>query len=85
MRAVKDELDRMQRLGVIESVETPTQWCAVMVVVPKANGRVRICVDLTKLNEDVYREHHPLPAVDQTLVQIAGARVLSKLDANSGF
>ena len=48
MRAVKDELDRMQWLGVIEPVETPTEWCAGMVVVPKTNGRVRICVDLTK-------------------------------------
>ena len=85
MRAVKDELDRMQRLGVIEPVETPTEWCAGMVVVPKTNGRVRICVDLTKLNEEVYRERHPLPAVDQTLAQIAGARLFSKLDANSGF
>ena len=85
MRAVKDELDRMQRLGVIEPVETPTEWCAGMVVVPKHNGHVRICVDLTKLNENVYRERHPLPAVDQTLAQIAGARVFSKLDANSGF
>ena len=75
----------MQRLGVIEPVETPTEWCAGMVVVPKTNGRMRICVDLTKLNEDVYRERHPLPAVDQTLAQIAGARVFSKLDANSGF
>ena len=85
MRAVKDELDHMQRLGVIEPVETPTEWCAGMVVVPKTNGRVRICVDLTKLNENVYRERHPMPAVDQTLAQIAGARVFSKLDANSGF
>ena len=56
-----------------------------MVVVPKSNGQVRICVDLTKLNESVYRECHPLPAVEQTLAQIAGAWVLSKLDANSGF
>ena len=31
------------------------------------------------------RERHPLPAVDQTLAQLAGARVFSKLDANSGF
>ena len=85
MRAVKDELDRTQRLGVIEPVETPTEWCAGMVVVPKTNGWVRICVYLTKLNEDVYHERHPLPAVDQTLAQIAGARVFSKLDANSGF
>ena len=85
MRAVKDELDRMERLGVIEPVETPTEWCAGMVVVPKTDGRVRICVDLTKLNESVYRERHILPAVDQTLAQIAGARYFSKLDANSGF
>ena len=56
-----------------------------MVVVPKLNNRVRICVDLTKLNESVCRERHPLPAVEQTLAQIAGARVFSKLDANSGF
>ena len=56
-----------------------------MVVVPKANGKVRICVDLTRLNNSVCRERHPLPAVDQTLVQLAGAKVLSKLDANSGF
>ena len=52
---------------------------------PKANSRVTICVDLTKLNESVKRERHPLPAVDQTLAQLAEAKVFSKLDANSGF
>ena len=56
-----------------------------MVVVPKANSKVRICVDLTRLNESVKRERHPLPAVDQTLAQLAGAKVFTKLDANSGF
>ena len=61
MQAVKDELDRMQRLGVIEPMETPTECCAEMVVVPKTNGCVRVCVDLTKLNKDVYREHPGQP------------------------
>ena len=56
-----------------------------MVVVPKSNGKVRICVDLTRLNDSVCRERHPLPAVDQTLAQLAGAKIFSKLDANSGF
>ena len=31
------------------------------------------------------REVHPLPTVDETLAQLSGARVFSKLDANSGF
>ena len=56
-----------------------------MVVVPKWNGKVRICVDLTKLNESVKRERHILPSVEQTLAQTGGARYFSKLDANSGY
>ena len=56
-----------------------------MVVVPKKNGAIRICVDLKPLNENVLREVHPLPKVDDTLAQLAGAQVFSKLDANSGF
>ena len=56
-----------------------------MVVTPKSNGEVRVCVDLSKLNEYVKRENHPLPEVDTTLGRLAGSRAFSKLDANSGF
>ena len=53
MPKVKSELERMERTGVITRVDIPTDWCAGMVVVPKADGRIRICVDLTKLNQSV--------------------------------
>ena len=56
-----------------------------MVVVPKKNGTIRICVDLKPLNERVFREVYPLPRVDETLAQLAGATLFSKLDANNGF
>ena len=83
---VKEELERMTKLGVISKVETPTEWCAGMVVVPKkSSGSIRICVDLRPLNENVMRENFPLPKVDEILAQLAGARVFSKLDANMGF
>ena len=82
---VKAELERMELMGVVSRVREPTEWCAGMVVVPKTDSSVRICVDLTRLNESVRRERHPLPAVEQTLAQLAGVRVFSKLDANSGF
>ena len=75
----------MEELEVIAKVKEPTEWCAGMAVVPKANGKVRICVDLTNLNKSVKQEQHPLPAVDQTLTQFSGAQVFSTLDANSGF
>lgn len=39
----------MEAIDVISQVEQP--WRAGMVVVPKLDGRIRICVDLTKLNQ----------------------------------
>ena len=82
---VEQELCRMEQLGVIQRVDTPTEWCAGMVVVPKGNNKVRICVDLTMLNKNVCRERHILPSVEQTLAQLQGAKMFTKLDANSGF
>ena len=43
----------MEQLGFIRKVDVPTEWCAGMVVVLKSNNKVRICVDLTKLNKSV--------------------------------
>ena len=79
------ELTRMEQLGVIEKIEEPTEWCARLVVVPKQNGKVHICVDLTKLNENECHERHPLSAIEQILAQLSGATVFSILDANLGF
>ena len=55
------------------------------VVVPKRGGKVRICVDLTKLNESVCRERHIFPSVEQTLAQIGGTKHFTKLNAKLGY
>ena len=52
---------------------------------PKPSGKVRICVDMKPLNKNVTREFHPLPAIDETLAQLSGARIFTKLDGNAGF
>ncbi|UYV83878.1 hypothetical protein LAZ67_X000489 [Cordylochernes scorpioides] len=44
MKQVKEQLEEMTRLGVIESVEEPTEWCAGMVAVSKPGGKIRICL-----------------------------------------
>ena len=81
-KKVEEELTRMESLNVISRVDKPSQWCAAMVVVPKRNsGTVRICVDFRALNECVLREVHPLPKVEETLAQLTGATVFSKVDA----
>ena len=85
MDKVKQELQNLQDTDIIMRVEHPTEWWSPIVVVPKANGRVRLCIDLTRLNDSVLRERHQLPSVDYTLAQMAGARYFWKIDANSGF
>ena len=82
---IKAELDRMEELGVISKEDMPTKWRTGMVVVPKSEGKIQICVDPTKLNHSVQRENHPIPSVDHFFAQLGEAKVFSILDANSGF
>jgi len=83
--SVKAELDQFQSLDVMMPVQESTPWCAPIVVVPKSNSRVCICVDLTRLSRVVQRERHIIPSVDHVLGQMSGAQVFTKLDANSGL
>ena len=55
LEPVKQELQCMEVRGKIAKVEETTEWCAGMVVVPNEDGKVRIYVDLTKLNKNVKR------------------------------
>ena len=82
---VKTEIDSMLQQGIISPVTVPTEWCSGIVPVPKANGRGRICVDLTPLNKAVKREVHPMSSVDESLAVLGESGVFTKLDANSGF
>ena len=82
---VKKELERMKELDIIEEVTEPTDWVSPMVPVPKANGDVRICVDLRKLNQAVIREKYIIPTFDDIIHQLRGSTIFSKLDAQSGF
>ena len=42
---VKEELSQMEQMEIISKVYEPTELCAGMVVVPKANGKVHICME----------------------------------------
>ena len=72
---VKEELDRMQQLGVITPV-------TVTVVKP---GKLRIYIDPRHLNSAIKREHYPMPTVEEVLSRLPQAKVFSKFDASSGF
>jgi len=85
---VEKELNKMVEQGVIRKLESneTSQWCAGLVVVPKAESEdVRLCVDLTKLNQYIVRPRYLLPTVESTLAKLKDAKIFTKLDANSSF
>ena len=57
-----------------------------MVIVEGPNGKLRVCVDLTKLNQYVKRPYYPLVSPKDAVSSIAsGAKVFSTFDARHGY
>ncbi len=83
---VKDELKRMERLGVIERVTEPCEWVSSMVTIVKPNRKnVRICIDPQDLNKALEREYYPMKTVEQITDKLPKAKMFTTLDANSGY
>ncbi|UYV63772.1 K02A2.6-like, partial [Cordylochernes scorpioides] len=85
MEKLKTRLKELEKAGILAQVNVATEWCAPTVIAGKPNGDIRLCVDLSRLNEHVQREVHPMPVVEHMLGQLGEARLFSKMDANSGF
>ena len=82
---VKEELDRMMRLNVIEPVTEPTDWVHQIVVGKKPNGKLRLCLDPRDLNKAIKRHHFKLPTAEELFAEMKGAKYFTKLDASSGY
>ena len=61
------------------------EWLANVVMVKKNNGKWRMCVDFIDLNKAYPKDSFPLPKIDQLVDSIAGHKVLSFMDAFSGY
>jgi len=53
--------------------------------VKKANGKWRMCVDFTDLNKACPKDSYPLPSIDTLVDSASGCKMLSFLDALSGY
>ena len=63
---VKEEIDKLLKVGFIYPVNKAT-WLSPIVIVPKKNKKLRVCVDSWKLNAATVSDPFPLPFTDSLL------------------
>jgi hypothetical protein len=68
----------------IKHVEEAT-WLSPIIVVPKKNGKLRICVNFNKLNATTKKDPYPLPFIDEVINIITGHEVSTFLDGFSRY
>ncbi|KAJ8506676.1 hypothetical protein OPV22_007562 [Ensete ventricosum] len=83
-KAIEDEVTRLLDAKLVEEVKYPT-WLSNVVLVKKANGKWRMCVDYTDLNRACPKDCYPLPCIDQLVDATSGHQLLSFMDAFSGY
>ena len=81
---VKEEIDKYLEAGFIYPVDK-TEWLSPIVIVPKKNGKLRVCVDYRKLNAVTKVDPFPLPFTESILEAVAGHEMYTMMDGYSGY
>jgi hypothetical protein len=79
-----EELSRLLAACFVKEVQH-LDWIGNPVLVPKKNGKWRMCVDYTSLNKASPKDPFPLPRIDQVIDLTVECELLSFLDAYSGY
>jgi hypothetical protein len=80
----RNEVKRLLSAGIIREV-TNLEWLANTIMVKKANGKWRMCIDFTDLNKACPKDEFPLPRIDSLVDAAATLELMSLLDCYSGY
>ena len=78
--AVEEELDNLERDNIITRVDT-SDWGSPLVVIPKPDGTVRLCVDYKiAVNPQLTSAHYPIRRIDDILNNLKDSAYFCRLD-----
>ena len=83
-QAIAKEVRKLQEANFSREVYYP-DWLANMVIIKKASGKWRMCVDFTDLNKACPKNSYPFSRVDVLVDSMAQHQLLSFMDAFSGY
>ena len=84
---LKEELDRMLKLGVIRKLDIneASDWVHALVIVIKPNGKLHVCLDPRTLNSVLQHNVHNGKRFIDIISKVKGFKYISKIDADSRF
>jgi hypothetical protein len=80
---LKIQLQELLDKGFICPSASP--WGCPALFVKKKDDSLRLCVDYRPLNAVTIKNKYPLPRIDVLFDQLAGAKIISKIDIRSGY
>ena len=83
-KAIVEEVWKLLEAYFIREMYYP-DWVANVVMVKKATGKWRICVDFTDLNRACTKDSYPLPRIYILVDSTTRHQLLSFMDAFSGY
>ena len=84
MEAIETEVNKLIECGFIREEQHP-DWVANIVLVPKKNGKIQICIDFRNLNSTCPKDEFPLPITDVMIDNTYGFERMSFMDDFSGY
>ena len=83
-KAIAEEVHKLQKAEFIREVYY-LDWLANVVIVKKANGKWRMCVDFMNLNKAYPKDNYPFSQIDILVDSTARHQLLSFMDTFSGY
>jgi hypothetical protein len=80
---LKKEINKMLDEKIIEPCSSP--WAAPVVLVPKPNGDIRVCIDYRRLNTITIPDAYPIPRLDDLLHAAKPTPFMTSLDLKAGY
>ena len=82
---VEHQLKELNDLDIIEKVNEASEWVSPVVIEPKGDNDIRLCLDMRQANAAIIGERQPLPTVDEILLDLFRSNIFSKVDLKWSF